>query len=59
MKPSESIRLQKEIPNWQEKYWGAFSPETRRIVKLFLKGNLDGDDFWRLIYSDLGLQIQE
>jgi hypothetical protein len=53
---SEQLRLNDEIPNWHEKYWKRFSPRQRHLISVFLKGELDEEDFWRRIKTEIGLE---
>ncbi len=47
MAKSEDEQLRMEMPNWPERYWDIFAPETRELIKEFLEGRVDQKGFWR------------
>ena len=51
----EESAIEKEMPDWQKRYWGFFSPVTRKLVSLYVKGIVAEAEFWEGIYDDLGL----
>ncbi|TFG82318.1 MAG: hypothetical protein E4H20_07895 [Spirochaetales bacterium] len=55
MLPSKQKELWDSMPNWQEQYWEAFSPELKAFVKARLEGRMDDDAFWKASLSLLGL----
>ncbi|MBU0926935.1 MAG: hypothetical protein KKA67_04255 [Spirochaetes bacterium] len=55
MPPSKQQELWEGIPQWQDAYWSAFSPELRAFVKARLEGRLREDEFWSAVFSVLGL----
>jgi hypothetical protein len=56
MSISEQIALQNETPDWQKRYWEQFSPRVRRLVSLYLNGQLDKPVFWERTKAELGLE---
>lgn len=55
MSVSQQLRLREEIPDWQRKYWEAFSPRLRSLVTLLLNGELDEQTFWERACGELGI----
>ena len=55
MTVTEEASLNQSIPDWQKRYWAGFSPTVRRLVSLFLKGAMNGRDFWDGMYDELDL----
>jgi hypothetical protein len=46
--------LSREVPGWQTRYWKLFSPVSRKLVSLYLKGVIGERDFWNGVYDELG-----
>ncbi|MBN2875437.1 MAG: hypothetical protein JXM71_10115 [Spirochaetales bacterium] len=55
MPPSKQQELWERMPDWQNLYWKALSPELRAFVKGRLEGRLEEDEFWSAVFSLLGL----
>jgi len=55
MPPSKQQELWEQMPQWQEMYWAAFSPEIKAFLKARLEGRLADDEFWSAVFSVLGL----
>jgi len=55
MPPSRQQELWERIPQWQDQYWKAFSPEIRAFLKARLEERLPEDEFWSAVFSLLGL----
>jgi hypothetical protein len=55
MTVTEEASLRQSIPDWQKRYWANFPPTIRKLVSLFLKGAMNGRDFWDGIYDELGV----
>jgi hypothetical protein len=55
MPPSKQQELWEGVPDWQDKYWKAFSPEIRAFVKARLEDRLREDEFWSAVLGTLGL----
>lgn len=55
MPPSRQKELWDWMPDWQGKYWSAFPPEIKALVKARLEGRLDEEDFWGATLGFLGL----
>ncbi len=56
MSITEQIGLQNELPDWQKKYWGQFSPRVRQLISLYLNGQLDKATFWEHTRAELGIE---
>lgn len=56
MSVTEEQGLRNAMSDWHKRYWERFSPVTRKLVSLFLRGVMDGDEFWRGIYDELGIE---
>lgn len=54
MSATEQAQLGSEIPDWQEKYWREFPEPIRKVIALFLKGNIGEEEFWRQITPVIG-----
>ncbi len=53
MSPSEQQSLRNDIPNWHERYWNTFPDGIKKLLAKFLKGELDGELFWRAVDEEL------
>lgn len=53
MAASQQVRMEQEIPGWQERYWNAFPVRVQKMIKLYLKGKIDARPFWEEIESML------
>ena len=42
MTASEQVRLEEEMPGWQEKYWAFFPEGIRRLIRRYLEGHIKG-----------------
>ena len=43
-----------ELPEgWIDRYWSAFSTETREAIASLLRGDRDPEDFWRSVGADI------
>lgn len=51
----EEKGLQEAMGEWQKKYWERFSPVTRKLIGLHVKGVISQEDFWNGMYDELGL----
>ncbi len=56
MSITEQIGLQNELPDWQKKYWEQFSPRVRKLISLYLNGQLDKPTFWEHTRAELGIE---
>ncbi len=56
MSATEKVKLEKEIPGWQSIYWEHFPGRIKKVLKLYLKGTLDGDTCREHIYMELGIE---
>jgi hypothetical protein len=56
MSITEQIGLQNELPEWQKKYWEQFSPRVRKLISLYLNGQLDKATFWEHTRAELGIE---
>lgn len=43
----EEMSLTEQMGKWQHRYWEAFPQVVRRLIALFVKGAMNGSDFWR------------
>jgi hypothetical protein len=59
MSVAEENSLSKAMPEWHRRYWENFSPVTRKLIKLFIKGITGEKDFWDGIYDELGLDVTD
>lgn len=55
MSPSRQRALWEEMPRWQEAYWQAFTPEMKILIKAYLEGKLDAEEYAKAIVSILEL----
>ncbi len=55
MPPSKQRELWEEMPRWQDAYWEAFPPELKVLIKAYLEGKLDAEEFAKALLSILGL----
>lgn len=55
MSPSRQRALWEEMPRWQDAYWQAFTPEMKILIKAYLEGKLDADEYAKAIVSILEL----
>jgi hypothetical protein len=55
MLPSRQQELWEWMHDWKERYWSAFAPEIRTLVKARLEDRLDDERFWKALLSFLGL----
>jgi len=55
MTVAEESDLSAAVPSWQNRYWEQFSPVTRKLIGLYVKGVISERDFWNGIYDELGL----
>jgi hypothetical protein len=55
MSPEEDARLREEMHEWPERYWNAFPPVIRLIIKDYLKGEMTGEDFRAHVRTALSL----
>lgn len=55
MSVSEQMRLNQEIPDWQRRYWEQFSPRTRELLSLNLRGQIDRKTCLERVCADLGI----
>ncbi len=51
----EQQRLREEIPDWYEVYWQRFPPGVKKLLSLIIKGEIDEQQFWKRLSSELGL----
>ncbi|HUX20586.1 MAG TPA: hypothetical protein VMW69_05050, partial [Spirochaetia bacterium] len=55
MSVTEQMKLNREIPDWQKRYWEQFSPRTRELLSLHLRGQIDRAICLERICADLGI----
>ncbi len=55
MKSSEQQFLWESMPRWQDEYWRSFPPQIKALVDGLLKGRIAAQEFWKAVYSILGL----
>lgn len=55
MSVTEQVKLNREIPDWQKRYWEQFSPRIRELLSLHLRGQIDRATCLERICADLGI----
>ena len=55
MSVSEQVKLSREIPDWQRRYWEEFSPRIRELLSLHLRGEIDRSTCLERICAELGI----
>lgn len=50
MSPTERVKLEEEIPGWQETYWARFPEAVRRLLADYLEGRIDAERCWTDIH---------
>ncbi|MBN1410105.1 MAG: hypothetical protein JW969_04620 [Spirochaetales bacterium] len=53
---NDEAQLRKSMPDWPEKYWDAFPEQVRKLVSQYLKAQMDGRQFWIILYQILGIE---
>ena len=56
MLPSEEEKLRQEMGDWPKKYWESFPDPIRQSLSLFLKAEIDEEEFWQRALSQLGME---
>lgn len=55
MSVTEQVKLNREIPDWQRRYWEQFSPRIRELLTLHLRGQIERSTCLERICADLGI----
>lgn len=55
MSASDKQYLWEAMPRWQDEYWESFDPEIKALVNGAVKGKIGMEQFWKAVYSILGL----
>ena len=55
MSPAEQVQMENEIPGWKDKYWRSFPEQVRKLLSLYLNGDIDRKRFESHLYEVLGL----
>ncbi len=45
MSPAEQVQMEKDIPGWKKKYWQSFPLSVRKMISLYLDGEIDRQRF--------------
>ncbi|MEW5817574.1 MAG: hypothetical protein AB1798_19515 [Spirochaetota bacterium] len=53
MSVTEQAGLNEDIPDWKAKYWERFPYRIKKILSLYLKGQIDEQACWQRISSEL------
>lgn len=54
MPKAEEANLRREMPDWPEKYWNAFTEGIQVSISSFLKARIDEKEFWKQVDAQLG-----
>jgi len=46
MSASYQLEMEEQIPGWSEVYWQKFPLRVRKLIRLYLEGQIDPDTFW-------------